>query len=85
MEDLVEMLKNMVKIFIGESEDVSGFNEGGNFGGQKDSQDGGMEGQITNPPHMVFIDNANQMDDLSWALLEEIVEDCYRITIVVIM
>lgn len=45
MEDLIEIIKNMVKIFIGEHSEVSGFNENGNFGGTKNgSENNSVEG-----------------------------------------
>ena len=95
---MVQILYNLVKVVIGEAEDISdlvpaqlnGYEESKSEESKSESMIsesiGTNEGETSNaPPFIVVLDNAHMMDPASWELYEAIRDGCYRIAIILLL
>lgn len=82
-EDIIELLTNLIKCIIGEDSDVSGWNSIMDPR-QKSRQDIEDEND-QKPPFIIVMDNAHNMDPTSWQLLESVIEESYRIVVILLV
>ena len=76
---LINFLVNLVKIIIGEEKDVTLLSSENSQGhSSSGSSDKSFSGLI---PFVICIDDAHRMCPTSWRLLDEIVDNCDRIAI----
>lgn len=75
---LINFLVNLVKIIIGEEKDVTLLSSEHSDTLSSESSDQSFTGLI---PFVICIDDAHRMCPTSWRLLDEIVDNCDRIAI----
>jgi len=100
-EIILQVMYNLVKLAIGEGEDLSQLRPGHLSGVQEDayedsksessesfaSQSVGSKDETDNksPPFIIVLDNAHMMDPASWELYEAIRDGCKRIVLILIL
>ena len=83
-EELIELLTQLMKCLIGEESDVSGWNSVLDPR-SRSKQDLENEEFEDKPPFIIVLDNGHDMDPTSWHLMESIVEECYRVVIILLV
>ena len=82
-EELISFLTELVKCMIGEDNDVSGWQS--LFENRNNSRQQRDEGEDDKAPIVIFIDNAQDMCPTSWLFLDNILEECYQVVVILLV
>lgn len=82
-EEIVDLLTNLIKCMIGEDSDVSGWNS--ILDPRQKSRQEIDDEHDERPPFVIVMDNAQNMDPTSWQLLESVIEESYRIVVILLV
>ena len=80
---MTDFLTQLIKCFIGEENEVSEWHS--LIDNTKQKSRDMDESFLDKPPYMIFIDNAHNMCPTSWQLLEKVIEESYRLVVVLLV
>ena len=83
-DDIVEFLTQLIKCFIGEENDISGW-QSILDAKHRSRQEIDETAEIDKPPFIIIMDNAHNMCPTSWKLIENILEETYRLVIILLV
>ena len=80
---MTDFLTQLIKCFIGEENEISEWHS--LIDNIKQKSRDMDESFLDKPPYMIFIDNAHNMCPTSWQLLEKVIEESYRLVVVLLV
>ena len=80
---MIDFLTQLIKCLIGEQNEISDWHS---FMENSRMKSRDMDNSfIDKPPFMIFIDNAHNMCPTSWLLLQQVLEESYRLVVILLV